>query len=94
MQTHYIQKKLYGSKKKKNNLFIFEASTDIAQLFINSKAFLFFILRITNVANKNGETSHPRQRHFPSDPAERIAQLSPRFFLPLDPRRSIFDPIV
>lgn len=34
------------------NLLIFETSTDISELLINTNAFLFFVLAITNVANE------------------------------------------
>lgn len=42
----------------KPDLFVFEACTDIAKFFINSKAFLFFVLAITDFGYEDGETSH------------------------------------
>ena len=44
-------------------LFIFEASTDIAELFIDAEAFLFFVLAIADVADEHRQPSHARQRH-------------------------------
>jgi len=44
--------------KENPNLFVFEASTDIAKLFINAKSFLLFVLTISNIAYKDRESSH------------------------------------
>ena len=58
----------YKNVRKTPNLFVFETCTYIAELFIDAKAFLFFIRAIPNVANEDGEASHAWQRHLRSDP--------------------------
>lgn len=55
----------------KTCLFILKASTNIAELFIDTEALLLFVLAIPHVTNEHRQSSHPRKRHLqtPSDPA-------------------------
>lgn len=51
------------------NLFVFEAGSDVSQLLVDPEPFLLFVLTIADITDKDGETSHPRQRHLYLDPA-------------------------
>lgn len=45
------------------DLFVLEASPDVAELLVDAEALLLFVLAVTNVADEDGETSHSRQGH-------------------------------
>ena len=70
-----------SDKETLTNLFIFETSTDIAQLFVNTKSFLFFVPAITHVGDEDGATSHTWQRHLHPTPINSNSEA----FLTLDP---------
>lgn len=57
-----------GTERRKGgnwdrDLFVLEASPDVAELLVDAKALLLLVLAVANVADEDGETSHSRQGH-------------------------------
>lgn len=73
-------------KKKKLDLFAFKAGTDVTELLVDTNPLHLFVLAVTYVADENGKTSHPRQRHesqLDLTKAEVDPQILPRDLRPI-----------